>query len=87
MALINDIELESGLVIGNAYHRIDSYKGTERYLAFIVNIYINEEAFDEGKPPITYKEYGLSYNKDRNLFSQMYEYLRSLPEYADAVEA
>ncbi len=87
MALICDIELSSGLSISQAYLRIDNFSGSERYLNFSLNFYIDKKSFDEEKPPVYTTSYATTFDKDRNLFGQMYEYLRTLPEYADAIEA
>lgn len=87
MALINDVDLENGLTVENAYHRITEFKGTERQLFFTVTIYVSKEFYNDDKSPLESKEHGMTYDKDRNLFRQMYEKLRSLPEYEDAVEA
>lgn len=87
MALICDVELENGLKIEGAYHRIASFSGTETYLNFNVDVYVKKAVFDEGRPSVTSKRYEMTFDKDRNLFRQMYECLRTLPEYEDAVEA
>lgn len=87
MALISDIELDSGLIIQNAYLRIRTFSGSETYINFNLSVYLNKESFIEEKSPITQINYNMDYDKDRNLFRQMYEYLRTLPEYEDAVEA
>lgn len=87
MALICDIELGSGIQVENAYHIIYSFAGTEHRLNFTVNVYVDKKAFDEGKQVITSKSYDMDFDKDRNLFRQMYEHLISLPEFAYATEA
>lgn len=87
MALINDIELENGLSVEGAYLRIVNFSGTENNVNFVLNVYASVNAFNEERPPITSFSYRIDYDKNRNLFSQMYDYLRTLPEYEDAVEA
>lgn len=88
LALICDIELEDiGLTINNAYLRIETFSGSETHVNFNLSVYINKESYDENRSPITRINYSTEFDKDRNLFRQMYEYLRSLPEYEDAVEA
>lgn len=87
MALKCDVELESGLMIPDAYLRIETFSGSETHVNFNLSVYINKTSFDEKKPPVTQINYGMEFDKDRNLFSQMYSYLRTLPEYEDAVEA
>lgn len=87
LALKCDVELDSGLLVKGAYHRITNFYGTESQISFSVNVYINKEAFEKEKPSITSKTFETTFDKDRNLFSQMYEYLRTLSEYDEAVEA
>lgn len=86
MALICDVALESGLAINDAYLRINNFSGTESHLNFVLSIYVNKESYDD-KPAISSISYNMAFDKDRNVFRQMYEYLRTLPEYVDAVEA
>jgi len=87
MALKCDIELDSGLMIKDAYLRISSFSGTERDLSFQLNVYADKAYYNDNRPPVSYLAYKMNYDKDRNIFSQMYDYLGSLPEYEDAVEA
>lgn len=87
MALKTDVERESGLVIDDAYLRVVKFSGTKSYLDFTLNIYVNRQAYDKGRYAVSSKFYNMSFDKDRNLFRQMHEYLRALPEYEDAVEA
>lgn len=87
MALICDIELENGLSVPDAYLRIVSFSGTETEVSFVLNAYLNKDALEEGRPPVASFGYNTNFDKDRNLFRQMYEHLRTLPEYENAVEA
>lgn len=87
MALLNDIELSNGLKVEKAYIRISYFSGTESRVDFNADAYISEGAFNEGKTPISTFSYSMEFDKDRNLFSQMYEHLRSLPEYKNAIDA
>lgn len=87
LALICDMELESGLMIPDAYLRITSFSGSENHVNFNLSVFINENSFDDEKPAVTQIAYSMDFDKDRNLFRQMYEYLKTLPEYEDAVEA
>lgn len=88
MALICDVELEGiGLVVEDAYLRIASFSGSEKHVNFNLNIYINKDRYDDDRSPITIINYSMEFDNDRNLFRQMYEHLRTLPEYAGAVEA
>ena len=44
VALICDVELESGITIPNAYLRIGSFSGNENYISFNLNIYVDKDA-------------------------------------------
>lgn len=87
LALICDIDLESGLTVENAYLRIKSFNGSESRVSFILYIYTNKDNFKNGKPAISQKSYNMDFDKDRNLFRQMYNFLLTLPEYENATEA
>jgi len=87
MALICDIDLDSGLNIKDAYIRIVRFSGTENSLNFDVNIYVSKGGYDQGKSTVATISHIMDYDKDQNIFRQMYEHLRSLPEYENAVEA
>jgi|SRR5699024_7789249 len=87
LALVCDVELESGLTISKAYLKISSFSGSETHINFNLNVFINKTNFEEERPPITHKNYDMHFDKDRNLFRQMYEHLRTLPEYEHAIEA
>lgn len=87
MAIKSNIVLDNGLIINNAYLRIESFSGTEKSVSFVLNVYASSNAYDENKPPVTSFSYRMEFDKDKNLFAQMYSYLRNLPEYENAVEA
>lgn len=87
MALLNNLELSNGLKIEDAYIRIIYFNGTEETLDFTANAYIDESAFREGKTPVASLNYSMDFDKNRNIFRQMYEHLIELPEYENAVEA
>lgn len=87
MALICDVELESGLTIQNAYLRISRFEGTEKNVNFNLRVYVDKASYEDEKLPVTQINYSMEFDKDRNLFRQMYEHLTSLSEYTNAVEA
>lgn len=87
MALICDVELNSGLTINNAYLRIVRFTGTDFGLDFDLSVYVDKSSFEGGKSAVSTFTYSMDYDKNHNLFRQMYEYLLSMSEYKDAVEA
>lgn len=86
MALICDVELNSGLTLTDAYLRITSFSGSENRINFVLGIYTSKENFTEERPPVSQTSYNISFDKNRNLFNQMYNHLLSLPEYESAKE-
>lgn len=87
MALICDIELDSGLTVKDAYIRIGNSSGNDKSLSFRLDAYVSIEAFTEEKTPIASFDYSIEFNKTRNLYNQAYEFLIGLPEYANSIEA
>lgn len=87
MPLVADVELESGLVLNDAYLVITSFSGTKKQIDFVLSIYVNKESYNEERTALSTRVFSLDFDKDRNLFRQMYGYLLTFPEYEDAVEA
>jgi len=87
MALICNVELESGLSLNGSYLKITNFSGTEKELSFQLNVYADKTSFEEKRPPVAYLSFVMEYNKGRDIFEQMYDYLKSLPEYTGAINA
>lgn len=87
MALICDVELESGLTINDAYLRLSNFRGTEEMLHFDIYVYVDKNNFLEGKTEVSRLSFSVDFDPTRNLLNQVYEHVRSLPEYEDAVSA
>lgn len=87
MAFICGVELNSGINVDDAYHIISSFSGTATSLNFNVSVYVDKSAYENGKQAITSRTYDMDFDKDKNLFRQMHEYMSGLPEYENAVEA
>lgn len=87
MALICDVELKSGLTINKAYLRLSNFRGTEEYLNFDINVYVDKKSFVEGKAEVERLSFYMEFDPTRSLVNQVYEHVRSLPEYEDAVTA
>jgi len=87
MALVSDVELDNGLILNGAYLRIESFSGNEYSISFNLNIYVDKDNYQNNKRAVTSIDYSMEFNNNRNLFTQMYEYLMALPEYKNAIEA
>lgn len=84
MALISDVTLENGISIKDAYLTVVNFSGTRNSLLFKINIYVNEQLYREGKPEVHSESHSIAFDPNRNIFSQAYEYLRTLPKYKNA---
>jgi len=101
MALQKQVELSSGIVLEEAYHRLVSVQldYVSKVFQLVINIYVNESLRREGKNCILTNYFN---NEDRNVFDQFfsvealniseqnpiergYEYLKTLPDYEEAV--
>lgn len=83
MALQKTITLPSGLEVVDAYHRVESVLlQSKGQLAFLVRSY-----FDPTKPFVTDQGMTCPYEiTGDNPMKQAYLYLKTLPEFADAVD-
>lgn len=89
MALSKDIILNNGLTVPNAYIRIDTVSGYKGELDISVNSYVSQEAFNNGQGYLEQKFYHFVpsvADGALNFIKQGYEYLKTLEEYADAVD-
>lgn len=89
MAISKNIILNNGLVIENAYIRIDTVSGYKGGLDISVNSYISQKAFINGQGYLEQKFYKFIPDVEdtaSNFIKQGYEYLKTLEEYKDAVD-
>lgn len=88
MAITKTIVSDSGLTTLNAYIRVRTYNGTKENFVFILDIYKDQQSYQEGFKTITAsKEY--SFNPDNsgnstNYIKQAYLFLKTLPEFISA---
>ena len=82
MAISKNIELENGIKVDGAYIRVEYPSVTKDSISFNLRKYV---AADK---PFFGEDFMIApYTLDgANPFVQAYEYLKSLPEYADAVD-
>lgn len=85
MALSKSITLPSGLTANDAYIRIESVSIVKNELTGVtVNFFVSSSNLES---PIAVQCYGFDYALDgENIVKQAYEYLKTLPEFADAVD-
>jgi hypothetical protein len=82
MALFKDITTEYGVTIPAAYVRVDDVSMTKQRVVASARFYA-----DTQKPPFADHVFAFKYQLDGpNPIKQAYEHLKSLPEFADAVD-
>lgn len=90
MAISKTITLDSGISVKNAYARVESRSGGNKAgLTFFIGYYINQQACEEGKALVKqeYFTFESSVTDDApNDIKQCYEYLKTLPEFENAVD-
>jgi hypothetical protein len=89
MALKQNITLNNGLNIENAYIRIDTFSGSKKSVQIIVNSYISQESFNNGIGYLEQNIYTFTpdvSNTAKLVIKQGYEYIKTLEEYKDAVD-
>lgn len=87
MALQITKKLQNGLVAPDAYHRIDTVSGHSGSLIISVNCYASREMYEQGAPYLEQDLYTFAPDTSSNakeVFTQGYEFLKNLPEFAEA---
>ena len=87
MALQKEYETSSGITAN--YHKIGKINYEKESGAYFeVEIYLNESARRDNKKPLeTRTFYSENINVDEPLVTQLYNYLKTLPEYEGAQDA
>ena len=82
MAISKNLELSNGIKVDGAYIRVEYPSVTKDSMNFHIRKYVasNKSAFSEEFVEAPYTLDGA------NPFVQAYEYIKTLPEYADAVD-
>lgn len=88
--IINSLELSNGLSANNVYVRIDTVNGSKEEITISLNYYVNKDSFTQGKSPL--KQYHHSFvpsvgEDSPNFIKQGYEYIKTIPEFAESVDA
>lgn len=89
MALQMLVSLDSGIDVKDAYARIFHIQGDKSNLSIALQYYVSQSAVEEQKPPFKegYYQFVPSVEDDApNFIKQGYEHLKSLPEFADAID-
>ena len=90
MALQKTILTDSGLTVQDAYIRINAVSGDKELIDIYVNSYVSQHAFSGNKAYLQQQFFtfvpSVAVNAP-NFIKQGYEYLKTLPEFADAIDA
>lgn len=74
-----------GISLPDAYVKIERWTGQKDFLCLSVSLYATQEARDTGTPVMEHFNIELGTNDAHNLAS-LYTYLKTLPEFAGAVD-
>lgn len=89
MALSKTITTSHGLEIPNAYIRVDRLGGNKNNLDIKVSVYVSDQTQNEGYPWVEQYTYSFAPSVEtgaENFVKQAYLYLKTLPEFSDAVD-
>lgn len=92
LSINKNVEYNSGVIVpvSNAYIRIDSYSGNKSSASIYANTYLSKQSCEDGKEPIEpTKIFTFPHNVEENapnIVKQGYVYLKTLPEYEDAID-
>lgn len=87
MGLLLDLETQSGILVRNAYFRVDTINGNKDRISFSLNCYRSQQAFADGLSPIEVRQYNFTPKLESgspNIFTQCYEHAKSMDGYRDA---
>jgi len=90
MAITKTITLQPGVIIKDAYIRVDAFYGSKKDVTYSANAYVNEAAFREGVPYL--QQDMLNFAPDSSpdapsVWEQCYNHLVSLQNYTGASPA
>jgi len=83
MALNTNIETSEGVVVHNAYCRVEQIAITKTHVSFVVKSYVDPEKFKKFFEKSYVCDYTLS---GANPIAQAYAHLKTLPEFAGAAD-
>lgn len=88
MALILKKEMDTGLILENAYCKVEEVNTNKEKMNFYLGIYLNKDARDNCKLPLETKLYtcGHDIKIEQNSIRQAYEYLKELDEFSNAID-
>lgn len=86
MALqFNSIDADTGLHLTDAYARVVSFNGDKDVVRFTLGVYVNQTARESDKQVVDMVNFEIPY-VDGMSMSSLYTYLKTLPEFAGAID-
>lgn len=82
-------KLTGGIVLTDAYVRIDNVDGNKYNMALKVGVYTSAQEAQNGTAPVDTKIYVFTADVEdtaENIYKQGYEYLKSTDDFADAID-
>jgi hypothetical protein len=89
MALMKTTILESGLVIPEAYYRVQGINGNKDIVTISIEVFVSKSLCEEQKLPVSYMSFNFIPSQEENALrwdKQAYEYLKTLEEFAGSVD-
>lgn len=89
MALLKTITTNTGIEVQNAYIRVDAVAGYKGGIEASVNFYVSQQAFVDGNGYVQQKIINFVPSVEQgseNFIAQAYGHLKTLPEFADAID-
>lgn len=89
MGLIKQVEMDTGLVLPNAYYRISTVGGCKSNQILTLCLFSSQTAYKDGKACMEQKYYDFTpdvSDGSSNFIKQGYEYIKSLPEFVDSLD-
>lgn len=87
MAIQKSVNLENGVALTDAYLKAKSIAGTKTGLVIELTINVSSDLSDQNKPVAIINYYFTpDLLSEDNFFKQAYTYLKTLPEYTDALD-
>jgi hypothetical protein len=89
MALLNTVTLPNGIHLPTAYVKVHSVSGSKELLQITIQGYMDQTTYADGKQAVysQYFSFTPSVASDaENFLAQAYTYLKTLPEFAAAID-
>lgn len=89
MALSKTTTTSTGIDVTNAYIRVDTVAGYKGRIDTSVNYYVSKQEFIDGKGYVQQQMFAFVpdiADGSANFIAQAYEHLKTLPEFADAID-